>query len=92
MSALDPMPPTGSPDDLRATICELMAVLAIRAEIVGRSAQIRDDAAVAYGLRCLTAELRAALGTGAMLAQATEPERARRRAAHSLIQPNEVHS
>lgn len=90
MSALDPIPPTGSADDLRSTISELMTVLAMRADIVGRSAQIRDDAAVAYGLRCLTAELRAALGAGALLAQATEPERARRRAARPHRQPAEV--
>ena len=61
----------------------MMGALEVRAGIIRSYAELGDDAGLAYGLRVITAELKAALGAAGMLAQVTEPERARRRAART---------
>lgn len=90
MSGLPDYAPGGSPDELRETIAELMATVGMRAQMAVNYASIADDVGLAYSLRCATAEFRAALAVAGMLVEATEPERARRRAAHSHHHPAEV--
>lgn len=70
----NPFPPGGSPSELRQTVAELMAVVEMRAGIVQSYAQIADDRGLAYGLRCLTAELKAALSAAGMLAEIARAE------------------
>ncbi len=77
--------PGGSPPELRAEIARLMAAISIRAEIVARSVEIDDDVGAAYALRCLAAEVRAALSAGGMLAEVTKAEREQRRAARTQV-------
>lgn len=51
----------GDPDKLRATIAELMTAVAMRANMAGNYAQLRDDAGLRCTLKCAAAEFRAAL-------------------------------
>ncbi len=70
----------GDPDKLRATIAELMAAVAMRANMAGDYAQLRDDAGLRYSLRCAAAEFRAALNLLGDLTEQTERERQRQQA------------
>jgi hypothetical protein len=53
--------PFGSPDKLRATIAQLMATVAMRADMVRDYAFMRDDPGMRYSMKCAAAEFRAAL-------------------------------
>uniref|UniRef100_UPI002269F538 hypothetical protein n=1 Tax=unclassified Methylobacterium TaxID=2615210 RepID=UPI002269F538 len=52
----------GDPDKLRAHIAELMAMVAMRANMANDYAVLRDDAGLRYTMKCAAAEFRAALG------------------------------
>lgn len=72
-----PFPPSdhfafGDPDKLRATIAELMAAVAMRANMAGDYAALRDDAGLRYSMTCAAAEFRAALNLLGELAQQTK--------------------
>jgi len=68
----------GDPDKLRAHIAELMAMVAMRANMANDYAALRDDAGLRYTMKCAAAEFRAALGLLGDLAEQTERERQRR--------------
>jgi len=68
----------GDPDKLRATIAELMATVAMRANMVGDYAIMRDDAGLKYSMRCAAAEFRAALNLLGDLTEQVERDRQRR--------------
>ncbi|MCJ2015953.1 hypothetical protein MKK84_00670 [Methylobacterium sp. E-065] len=68
----------GDPDKLRAHIAELMAMVAMRANMANDYAVLRDDAGLRYTMKCAAAEFRAALGLLGDLAEQTERERQRR--------------
>ena len=65
----------GDPDKLRATIAQLMAAVAMRANMAGDYAQLRDDAGLRYSLRCAAAEFRAALNLLGDLTEQTKQDR-----------------
>lgn len=67
----------GAPNKYRAHIAELMARVAMRANMAGDYAVLRDDAGLRYTLRCAAAEFRAALNLLADLTEQTERERQR---------------
>jgi hypothetical protein len=71
----------GDPDKLRATIADLMALVSMRANMVGDYAALRDDAGLRYSMKCAAAEFRAALNLLGDLTEQTERERQRRQAA-----------
>lgn len=71
----------GDPDKLRAHIAELMAMVAMRANMANDYAVLRDDAGLRYTLKCAAAEFRAALSLLGDLAEHTERERQRRQPA-----------
>lgn len=71
----------GDPDKLRATIAQLMAAVAMRANMAGDYAQLRDDAGLRYSLRCAAAEFRAALNLLGDLTEQTKSDRQPRKAA-----------
>lgn len=71
----------GDPDKLRATIAELMALVSMRANMVGDYAVLRDDAGLRYSMKCAAAEFRAALNLLGDLTEQTERERQRRQPA-----------
>uniref|UniRef100_UPI00226A74B8 hypothetical protein n=1 Tax=unclassified Methylobacterium TaxID=2615210 RepID=UPI00226A74B8 len=52
----------GDRDKLRAHIAELMAMVAMRANMANDHAVLRDDAGLRYTMKCAAAEFRAALG------------------------------
>lgn len=68
----------GDPDKLRAHIAELMALVSMRANMVGDYAVLRDDAGLKYSMRCAAAEFRAALNLLGDLTEQTDRERQRR--------------
>lgn len=68
----------GDPDKLRAHIAELMAMVAMRANMAGDYAVLRDDAGLRYSMKCAAAEFRAALNLLGDLTEQTERERQRR--------------
>jgi hypothetical protein len=71
----------GDPDKYRAHIAELMALVAMRANMAGDYAVLRDDAGLGYTLRCAAAEFRAALNLLGDLTEQTERESRRRQPA-----------
>ncbi len=68
----------GDPDKLRATIAELMAAVAMRANMVGDYAYLRDDAGLRYSMKYAAAEFRAALNLLGDLTEQTERAAERR--------------
>lgn len=73
----------GEPDKLRATIAELMALVSMRANMVGDYAYLRDDPGLRHAMKCAAAEFRAALNLLGDLSEQTERERQRRQPAPS---------
>jgi hypothetical protein len=71
----------GNPDKLRAYIAELMAAVAMRANMAGDYAYLRDDAGLRHAMKCAAAEFRAALNLLGDLTEQTERERQRRHTA-----------
>lgn len=71
----------GDPDKYRAHIAELMAMVGMRANMVGDYAVMRDDAGLRYSMKCAAAEFRAALNLLGDLTEQMERERQRRRPA-----------
>ena len=71
----------GDPDKLRAHIAELMAIVSMRANMVGDYATLRDDAGMKYAMRCAAAEFRSALNLLGDLIDQLERERQRRQPA-----------
>ncbi|GJE48427.1 hypothetical protein GOFOIKOB_1457 [Methylobacterium tardum] len=71
----------GDPDKYRAHIAELMALVSMRANLVGDYAVLRDDAGLRYSMKCAAAEFRAALNLLGDLTEQTERERQRRQPA-----------
>ena len=69
----------GDPDKLRATIAELMAAVAMRANMVGDYAYLRDDAGLRYSMKYAAAEFRAALNLLGELTEQTTRAAERRR-------------
>ncbi|MCJ2137282.1 hypothetical protein MKK69_25095 [Methylobacterium sp. J-026] len=65
----------GDPDKLRAHIAELMALVSMRANMVGDYVVLRDDAGLKYSMRCAAAEFRAALNLLGDLTEQTDRER-----------------
>ena len=68
----------GDPDKLRAHIAELMALVSMRANMVGDYAVLRDDAGLRYSMRCAAAEFRAALNLLGDLTEQTDRAHQRR--------------
>ena len=71
----------GDPDKLRAHIAELMALVSMRANMVGDYAVLRDDAGLKYSMRCAAAEFRAALNLLGDLTEQTDRDHQRRQSA-----------
>ncbi|WP_149313975.1 hypothetical protein [Methylobacterium sp. P1-11] len=75
----------GDPDKLRAIIAELMAAIAMRSNMAGDYAYLRDDAGLQYTLQCAAAELRAALNIFADLKD--QKQRLKKRQPSPVRQP-----
>ncbi|SDO53217.1 hypothetical protein SAMN05216360_1262 [Methylobacterium phyllostachyos] len=73
----------GDPDKLRAHIAELMALVSMRANMVGDYAVLRDDAGLKYSMRCAAAEFRAALNLLGDLTEQTDRDRQRDQSARA---------
>jgi sensor domain CHASE-containing protein len=73
--------PFGSADKLRATIAQLMATVAMRADMVRDYAFMRDDPGMRYSMKCAAAEFRTATNLLAELAEQLDRERQRERRA-----------
>ncbi|MFC6738326.1 hypothetical protein [Methylobacterium tardum] len=58
-----------------------MALVSMRANLVGDYAVLRDDAGLRYSMKCAAAEFRAALNLLGDLTEQTERERQRRQPA-----------
>jgi len=71
----------GDPNKLRAHIAELMAMVAMRANMVGDYAVLRDDAGLRHSMRCAAAEFRTALNLLGELTEQTDRARQRRQPA-----------
>lgn len=82
----------GDPDKLRAHIAELMALVSMRANMVGDYAVLRDDAGLKYSMRCAAAEFRAALNLLGDLTEQTERQRRQPRPAPHTHSDSEVRS
>jgi len=78
----------GDPDKYRAHIAQLMATVAMRANMVGDYAVLRDDAGLRYSMRCAAAEFRAALNLLGDLTEQVERGRLRRQPSSPQSQPN----
>ncbi len=72
-----PDPAHGTPDLYRVSIAECVGSLAIYGETVTRYAELGDDAGLAYGLRCMAANLRCALNLLGDLEHMTERQQQR---------------
>lgn len=78
----------GDPNRMRATIAQLMATVAMRANIIGDYAALRDDAGLRYAMRCAAAEFSTALNLLGDLTEQTERDRQRRQSSS----PSKSHS